>query len=335
MITEKTTFHEIYDLPGMAELFPYLIGQQDGQIHPFIVLDKTLEELNKEQPTWNASDMAYGLNRLAELTGSMTQILYDVYSVEEINEDAKKAQVKVIYFPAKGNTDGRCMLLAAGGAYGSVCSLAESFPVAARLNELGITVFCLNYRVGAPKLFPKPMEDLAAAYTFIRNRAEEFEINPLRYGVGGFSAGGHLAASWGTESLGYMQYGMPKPEVLFLDYPMINISETIGVLPAPIKDMMLGGYFGEDYTMEMCCAYDMDKLVTKEYPSTYIVQAEDDPTVPIWNSSRFASLLATEEIPYCYEIAESGGHGYGLGSGTKAEGWVEKAVKFWDDLEID
>ena len=46
--------------------------------------------------------------------------------------------------------------------------------------------------------------------------------------------------------------------------------------------------------MEMCCAYDMDKLVTKEYPSTYIVQAEDDPTVPIWNSSRFASLLATE-----------------------------------------
>ena len=335
MITEKTTFHEIYDLQCIAELFPYLIGQQDGQIHPFIVLDKTLEELNKEQPTWNASDMAYGLNRLAELTGSMTQILYDVYSVEEINEDAKKAQVKVIYFPAKGNTDGRCMLLAAGGAYGSVCSLAESFPVAARLNELGITVFCLNYRVGAPKLFPKPMEDLAAAYTFIRNRAEEFEINPLRYGVGGFSAGGHLAASWGTESLGYMQYGMPKPEVLFLDYPMINISETIGVLPAPIKDMMLGGYFGEDYTMEMCCAYDMDKLVTKEYPSTYIVQAEDDPTVPIWNSSRFASLLATEEIPYCYEIAESGGHGYGLGSGTKAEGWVEKAVKFWDDLEIE
>ena len=334
MITAKTTFQEIYDLPGMAELFPYLIGQQDGQIHPFIAREKSLEELSKEQPTWNASDMAYGLNRLARLASSKAQILFDVYSTKEIQEDAKKAQVKVIHFPAKGNADGRWMLLAAGGAYGSVCSLAESFPVAARLNELGITVFCLNYRVGAPKLFPKPMEDLAAAYAFIQEHSEEFEMNPLHYGVGGFSAGGHLAASWGTESLGYMHYGMPKPEVLFLNYPMINIAETIGVLPAPIRDMMLGGYFGEDYTMEMCRAYDIDKLVTKDYPATYIVQAEDDTTVPIWNSSRFATLLATEEIPYCYEIAESGGHGYGLGSGTEAEGWVEKAMKFWDKLEI-
>ena len=332
MITAKTTFQEIYDLPGVAELFPYLIGQQDGQIHPFIALEKTLEELNKEQPTWNASDMAYGLNRLAELAGSKNKILYDVYSVEEIKDDEKKAQVKLMYFPAKENTDGRWMLLAAGGAYGSVCSLAESFPVAARLNELGITVFCLNYRVGAPKLFPKPMEDLAATCTFIQNHAGEFEINPFRYGVGGFSAGGHLAASWGTESMGYMYYGMPKPEVLFLNYPMINISETIGVMTAPIKDMMLGGYFGKDYTMEMCRAYDIDALVTKGYPATYIVQAEDDPTVPIWNSSRFATALANEGVSYCYEIAESGGHGYGLGSGTKAEGWVEQAVKFWEGL---
>lgn len=74
----------------------------------------------------------------------------------------------------------------------------EAFPVAARLSEMGMPVFCLNYRVaGKEPLFPKPMEDLSAAYRFLKDHEDQFDIDARHYAVGGFSAGGHLAACWG------------------------------------------------------------------------------------------------------------------------------------------
>lgn len=330
MITTKTTFGEIKEIKELASIFPYLIWSNESKESGNTEPNMTLEDVQAKQPNWNAADMAYGLQRLLDIAKGGADYLYHVYSPEEITDNPAKEHVKLICFPAKASE--RFVILAAGGGYGAVCSIVEAFPVAAKLNELGITAFCLNYRVGAPMLFPKPMEDLAAAYQYIRENAGTFGVDPEKYAVGGFSAGGHLAASWGTKSLGFRNYQLPAPEVLLLNYPMLAVWRTIIRLPEPLHKMMLGGYLGEDYSKEKCRIYDIDENVDGEYPPVYLIQAEDDITVPIWNGEDMAKIMEEHQIPYRFEHPKTGGHGYGLGSSTEAAGWVERAAAFWKSL---
>ena len=122
--------------------------------------------------------MVYGLRQLEQICASGGQVLFDVYDSKEVQESPDKECVKLIYFPAKQCNNGsrKTIILAAGGAYGSVCSMVESFPVAARLAELGVDAFCLNYRVADGKaLFPRPMEDMGAACQFLMQHQDTLE----------------------------------------------------------------------------------------------------------------------------------------------------------------
>ena len=65
-------------------------------------------------------------------------------------------------------------------------------------NKKGYHAFVVNYRTGEKAHFPNPMEDLANAVSTYRAHADEFQVETEGYAVTGFSAGGHLAASFGT-----------------------------------------------------------------------------------------------------------------------------------------
>ena len=314
---------EIRHLSGMEEVLPLLIGGSD-ELKPTM----TLDSIEKEHPTWNAQDMLKGLCRLQEIAASGKPFIYPLYGSEECAEDSKKQTVKLVHFPAEEKKS--CIILAAGGAYGGVCSLAESFPVAARLNELGYPVFCLNYRVGPPELMPKPMEDMASAVSYLAEHQEELSIDMDHYAVGGFSAGGHLAAAWGTQHLGARNYGLKQPDLLLLDYPMVSVWKTIRMMPEYIAHFLMKGYFGEDYSEEKCRPYNIDENVDEGYPPVYLVQAEDDGTVPMWNAELLKRAMDRNHVKHHIEITERGGHGFGLGSATGANGWVDRAVEYWE-----
>lgn len=336
MITVDTMVKEIRNEKVLKRIAPYLIYNTagDGTEH-LADENRTLRDIQKETPTWGAKDMAYGLNCIIENGVNRKELLFDVYSEAEIARCPEKEHVKLIYFPPRGDRNGqkRFVVLAAGGGYGAVCSMGEAFPVAARLSEKGIPVFCLNYRVaGKEPLFPKPMEDLAAAYKFLRNREEQFDIDAKHYAVGGFSAGGHLAASWGLKEFGYAKYGYPAAEILMLDYPLISVWRTIRLLPEQFQKVMLEGYFGNNYSEEVCRPYNIDEMADQDYPPVFMVQAEDDDTVPIWNTEEFQDRLEELSVPCRYEHPKTGGHGFGLGSETEAKGWTDRAVAFWDEL---
>lgn len=62
--------------------------------------EDTLEEIARRvSPSWNPDDMAYGLNRLAELCYNDTEVLQQFYTDEEKNEDPEKKNTALFWFP--------------------------------------------------------------------------------------------------------------------------------------------------------------------------------------------------------------------------------------------
>lgn len=330
-VTKDTTLRELNEAPELAVCRDALIS--GGNYFYGETADLSLQSLQDRFGTWNAADMVYGVTRLLQVLRSGEPTVSSVYSGAEIAEEPRKAQAKLFFLPApepvrkKGNP---FVLLTSGGAYGAVCTLSESLPVAAKLNELGYDCFCLNYRTAVPEdiehgLFPKPLDDLAAACAYIKTHETDFGVDAGCYIAGGFSAGGHLAAMWGTEHLGARHYGLPQPKALLLDYPLISMD----TMPdSPVKTFMLNMMFGEPHDRAAEEDYQIHAHIDRSYPPVFHVQAKDDTTVLPINASLMKAALEQMDIPYRLELLEEGGHGFGLGSGTKAAGWVERAMDF-------
>lgn len=316
-ITEDMTLGNIAQMPEFSQMRGKFVSSAMGDW----MKDKyelTLPQLQAQNPTWFYKDLLFGLNRLLEVAENGKQYVYAVAD-----------GVDLIHLPAKVKRYDTYAILMAGGAYGCVCTLVEALPVAAKLNELGMDCFCLNYRTASKASFlkglmPQPLEDLAAAWKFIQRSQSAFGLAAEDYIVGGFSAGGHLSAMWGTANLGARSYGLPDPKLLLLGYPLITMEELRGPAAAMIGTGMFGIGFGKEKVRQYAANRHVDPL----YPPVYLVQAENDDTVPIAQAEIMEAALLKAGVRHRIERAASGGHGFGLGSATPANGWVERALQF-------
>lgn len=334
-ITVDTTLLDLRKSELLGEAARYFVGSSDPDFYKIIENDSSriMEEHN---PAWAAEEIVYGLKRLEALAERNICYFHQVYSDEEIEEEPVKACVRFFYFPADNPITDRYVILTAGGAYNNVCSLSESFPVAARLNELGISAVCINYRTCEPStkkegLMPKPLDDVAAAFHYIKEHKDLFKINPERYIMCGFSAGGHLAGMWGTKHMGYKKYGLPKPEAIFLNYAFITAEE---IIDTESVYQFMAGIIGEAVEPAKAELFYVNRHVDMDYPPTYLVHCMDDPLVPIHNMYKMKNALNAAGVPNSFESGKIGGHGYGLGGHTSVAGWLERAIKFWQDISI-
>lgn len=204
-----------------------------------------------------------------------------------------------------------------------VAAIGEGLPVAKRLNELGISAFVLKYRTGKAAMHPNPLNDLAGALRMILDRAEEFNIDEENYALAGFSAGGHLVSCFGTASLGYSLYGLPRPGALFLGYPVINFVDYPHL---GSRKRLLGGEAEDPWTQKR---FSTDLNITPDYPAAYVWHCTEDKAVHPANSIGISRELKRKGVPLCYRAFSGTAHGWGLGTGTPAEGWLDEAVEFW------
>ena len=102
-------------------------------------------------------------------------------------------------------------IICPGGGYRRVCNFIEGYPYAKKLNAMGYHAIVVFYRVNVLARYPAPQDDLARAVRTVHAKAGEWKLDMTGYSVWGSSAGGHLAASFGTKAMGYEHYGLPKP----------------------------------------------------------------------------------------------------------------------------
>lgn len=213
-------------------------------------------------------------------------------------------------------------LICPGGGYGMVCSFLEGEPYAKELNRRGYSAFVLYYHCKKAAHYPAPQQDVARALSDIISRAKELNVSVADYSLWGSSAGGHLAASFGTTSMGYAKYNLPRPKALVLCYPVI----TMGELTHEGSRLNL---LGMEPTEEQVVSASVEKQITTEYPPTFVWCGTADRTVPPANSHMLVDELKANNVPYVFKEYTGVDHGVGLGKGLACELWFEEAVSFW------
>jgi acetyl esterase/lipase len=168
----------------------------------------------------------------------------------------------------------------------------EGLPYALAINRHGFNAFVLRYRVGRGGT--AATEDLAAALSAIFRQAAALQVRTEGYSLWGSSAGARMAAAIGSQ--GAARFGAEA-------------------LPAPAAVVM--AYTGYADTSE------------KE-PPTFVVVGEHDPISPPAVMERRLAALERAGVRVAYRKVPGLGHGFGLGTGTAAQGWIDDAVRFWE-----
>ncbi|MBO2943335.1 alpha/beta hydrolase [Paenibacillus sp. F411] len=187
----------------------------------------------------------------------------------------------------------------------------EGDPIAEWLNSLGLSAFVVHYRV-KPTRYPYPQMDGMHAVKQIRHRAAEWNIDPARIGVLGFSAGGHLAATVCIQA----EEGQPdaedpvdrvsaRPDFAVLCYPVISFTQHR-------HEGSVTNLLGEQPSEEMIRKMSGELQVTSNVPPTFLWHTADDAAVPVENSLMYASALSAQQIPFELHVFPHGRHGLGL-----------------------
>lgn len=319
-VNENTTLGEIKQLPELAEVKEILLVR-----FPELRDDMTLKDIELSAPRYDAESLILGVNRLLEIKEEGRSLNLPMYSAEDIAASPDKAGAALTFFPGKRGAP--YVVLCSGGGYILLTNLTEAFPTAAIMNRYGYNVFVVTYRTAQPALLPKPQDDLAAAVAYIETHADELGVKKGEYAVGGYSAGGHLSATWGTKKFGYRKYGLPAPSALLLSYPGVEFSK----MGEPQNDFwreLVVALFGADGSVDRE-EFDVIPLVDAKYPPSYIWHCKDDDEIPYETVVRFDEALERCGVRHQMDSFEHGGHGRGAALHSEAEGWIEHALCFW------
>lgn len=201
-----------------------------------------------------------------------------------------------LYAP-KGQNTSAAVVVFPGGGYRILAIDLEGTEVCDWLNTIGVNCVLVKYRVPDSGPYPKSsaaLQDAQRAMGMVRQHAAEWHIDPNRIGVLGFSAGAHLAAAISTHFVKRL-------------YDSVDEADKLDCRP----DFAVIVYPGYLALAEQNFAPNPEIHPTEDTPTSFIVQAEDDP-VHVENAVVYFMALKNAKVPAELHIYAQGGHGYGL-----------------------
>ncbi len=209
------------------------------------------------------------------------------------------ADPSVTIYPAD-KPNGTAMLMCPGGAYWGLAAIHEGSELAKDFNDKGITLAVLKYRMPNYGHHTVPADDARRALQILHEKAADYGINPEHIGIGGASAGGHLASTVATHRVDSLPY--PAFQVLY--YPVITMKE--GVTHQGSRDNLIG----KEPTDELIELYSNEKHVSATTPPAIILVSYDDDVVPVQNSMDYYDALIKNGVKSSLHIYPDGGHGW-------------------------
>ncbi|MBK6864426.1 MAG: alpha/beta hydrolase [Ideonella sp.] len=232
------------------------------------------------------------LNRMIDDARRGQEVFHRFYTPDQRRADPTLENTGLFFF--RGRPGAPFALIAPGGGFAYVGSVHEGFPYAQQISRQGYNAFVLRYRPGLGE--QAATQDMAAALSWLFRNAAKLGIATAGYSVWGSSAGARMAASIGSH--GGARFGgdaLPKPSVVVM-------------------------------------AYTGHSSYTPNEPPTFVVVGDQDGIAPPVVMERRVAALRLQGARVEFHRYEGLGHGFGLGTGTSAEGWVEEAVRFWAEV---
>jgi acetyl esterase/lipase len=200
-----------------------------------------------------------------------------------------------VFLPTADKATGAGMIIAPGGGHAFLNFDQEGTYVAEYLNSIGVAAFVLKYRLAREpgstyKIEEHALADGQRAIRLLRSRANEWNLNPARIGIMGFSAGGEVAALAATRfDTGKPDAGDPidrqssRPDFDALIYPGIRANT---------------------YT------------IPKDMPVTFLLCADND-RGPSTALSALYPMLKAAGVQTEVHVYATGGHGFGINPNTR------------------
>jgi acetyl esterase/lipase len=229
------------------------------------------------------------LNRMIDDAAAGRTVFHDFYTAAEREAEPSRRNTGLFFF--RGKPGAPFAVIAPGGGFAYVASVHEGFPYAAEISKAGFNAVVLKYRAGQGGLIAT--EDLAAALTYVFRNAGALGVTTADYSLWGSSAGARMAAAIGSH--GAARFGG-------------------ATLPPPSAVILL--YTGHS------------DLASSE-PATFVAVGDADGIAPPAMMGRRVAALRKAGTDVEYHRYPGVGHGFGLGIGTSAEGWIADAVQFW------
>jgi acetyl esterase/lipase len=231
-----------------------------------------------------------GLNRLIDDAAGGKSVFYRFYSDAQRRQQPATTETGLFFF--RGRSGAPFAVISPGGGFSYVASVHEGFPYADAISRKGYNAFVLKYRAGHGGTVAT--QDLAMAVSYILENAETLGVGTNGYSLWGSSAGARMAAAIGSH--GAASYGgraVPKPSAVVMAYTAHS-----------------------DYA--------------STEPPTFVVVGEDDGIAPPAAMERRVEALRKSGTRVELHKFKGLGHGFGLGKGTSAEGWIFEAIRFWE-----
>lgn len=229
-------------------------------------------------------------------------------------------QPTMTVYPPKGKNTGAAVVVIPGGGFEILAMDLEGTEACDWITANGMTCVLLKYRVPGPPydwhcdcrphnyMVPKQsLQDVQRTISLVRHRASEWQIDPHKVGVMGFSAGGFLVAEAST----LYKHRLYKP---------VDAADKQSIRPdfaAPIYP----GHLAMDGKLNP------NVPVTGDTPPTFLVQAEDDHVDGVEQALVYYAALAKAGAPAELHLYAHGGHAFGLRR-------TKLPVTAWPDLML-
>jgi acetyl esterase/lipase len=233
-----------------------------------------------------------------------------------------------IFLPDNNKSNGTAIIVIPFGGYSGLAFNHEGVDVAKKFADAGVAAFLLKYRLPSDLIMEDrsigPLQDAQRAIQIIRERAGEWKIDTSKIGVIGFSAGGHLASTFGTHYkkalIDNKSNVSLRPSFMALIYPVITMGE-----------LTHGGskrnLIGQDATADQVNLYSNEKQVDANTPPAFLVHAQDDKVVPIQNSLMMYEAI-TKAGKAEMHLYQAGGHGFGMNNKTTPDQWFDHCINW-------
>lgn len=238
--------------------------------------------------------------QILEIVAGINRLIQDAEAGKEIlynfysaeERTRDPAKDRTALFFLRGQPGAPWVLIAPGGGFAYVATLHEGLPVGMELNRWGFNVFVLKYR---PKGEVVATEDLVAAVRFVQAHARELSVDARCYGLWGFSAGARMVLRAAYDRRYASRLSSPPA--------MAMVAYTAGSV--------------QDFASTA--------------PPAFLLVGTKDQISPVSRMAALAERMRASGVRARLHVVPEAPHGFGKGTGSPAEGWIEQAVTFWKE----